>query len=223
MMTFYWSRSSCALAPHIVLEEVGEPYQAVHVSTVSGETRTPEWAAINPKARVPALGPVPGSAGGAPDLLTEANAIMIHLALRHPEHGLFPSDPARAARIVEWLNWLSGTVHNTGFAPGWRPERFADGEAEQKAVARKSRSTIAGQLDYIERLLGDGRDWAVPGGYTLVEPLLLVIYNWSRMRKFDMASYPAFTRLMANTVARPAVQRALAQHDLGFDFAGAAA
>src|SRR5689334_17701971 len=82
--TFYYSPGTCSLAPHIVLEEIGQPYEMTLISASGpreGEaTSTPAWKAINPKGRVPALLGVPGRIGGADSLLTEVPAILTYLA-----------------------------------------------------------------------------------------------------------------------------------------------
>src|SRR5918998_658321 len=94
----YYSPGACSLAPHVLLEEIGEPYDLELVSVAHGETQTPEYRAINPKGRVPTLRMVAGRGGGAEGVLTEAPAILAYLARTHPEGGLWPSDAAGEAR-----------------------------------------------------------------------------------------------------------------------------
>ena len=55
MLKLYYSPGACSLAPHVALEEVGAPYEAVKVALAKGEQRTPEYLAMNPKGRVPVL------------------------------------------------------------------------------------------------------------------------------------------------------------------------
>lgn len=216
MRTLFYSPGACSLAPHIVLEEIGAPFRLQLVSSRNGEgTETPEWRAMNPKARVPALSGVPGRIGGAPDLLTEAHAILLYLGRTHPEAGLLPQDPAAEARCVEWMNWLSGAVHGQGFGLVWRPQRFADDPALFPALIAKGKAVLREHYAWIESLLADGRDWAVPGGYTVVDPYLLVFHQWGGRIGMDMAAIcPAWTDLIRRIGARPAVQRALATEGL---------
>lgn len=62
---------------------------------------------------------------------------------------------------------------------------------------------------------GNGRDYAIPGGYSVVDPYLLVFYCWGKRIGLDMrALYPAWTRLTKRIGARPAVERVLAQEDI---------
>lgn len=208
------------MAPHIVLEEIGAPFELELVSS-RGEregamTATAEWRAVNPKGRIPALLGVPGAIGGAPALLTEAPAIMTYLALRHPEAALFPADPAPAARCLEWMNWLSGNVHAMSYGQIWRAHRFVAGAPCQAAVQARGRSALAEQYAYIESLLGDGRAQAIPEGYSLVDPYLLVFFLWGRRIGIDMRrEFPAWAAATDRTLDRPAVQRALATEGVG--------
>ena len=111
---------------------------------------------------------------------------------------------------MEWLNWLSGNVHAMSCGQIWRAHRFSDDEAALAAIRAKGRENWAGQYDYIESLLGDGRDWAVPGAYSVADTYLLVFFQWGGRIGFDMRrGYPAWARLMDRVLERPAVRRVL--------------
>jgi len=215
MHRLYYSPGACSLAAHIVLEEIGAPYELELVSS-SGRlggagTTSAAWLTQNPKGRVPALSGVPGRIGGGAELLTELSAILVFLARTHPAARLLPADPAGEARCVEWMNWLSGSVHAMSYGQIWRANRFVAHERDFAAVEAKGRANLEEQYAYIESLLGDGRDWAVPGGYSVVDPYLLVFYVWGGRVGLDMrAGYPAWARLTERVLARPAVKRVLA-------------
>lgn len=214
MYTFYYSPGACSLGPHIVLEEVGAPYER-QVVKAGVATQTAEWKAVNPKGRIPALSPVRGSAGGAPNLLTEANAIMIYIARTYPEAGLIPSDPVGEARMVEWLNYLAAGVHSSIYGSIRRTGRFVEDEALFPPIQEKGRKSLREAFAYIEGLLADGRDWAVPGGYSLADIYLLVFYYFGRAPLFDMRTeFPAWAALVDKVAARPAVKRILAVEEL---------
>lgn len=219
MHCLYYSPGACSLAAHIVLEEIGLPYQVELVSASGpreGEmTATAAWKAINPKARVPALSGVPGRIGGRADLLTEVPAILFYLARLHPSAGLLPNEPVGEARCLEWMNYLSGSVHATAYAQIWRPLRFVNDDKDAPAVTVRGGQCVREQYEYIEKLVADGRDWAVPGRYSIVDPYLFVFFRWGRRIGIDMASlYPAWTRLTERVVARAAVQRAMAHEGI---------
>lgn len=214
MFKLYYSPGACSLGPHIVLEEIGIPYEKEIVKAGAG-TQTEDWRSQNPKGRVPALLGVPGRIGGADDLLTEANAIMVFLARSYPEAQLLPSEPAREARVIEWLNYLSSGVHTSVYARVRRPGRFLDDAALFPQLQAKGRADLAKEFAYIDSLLGDGRDWAVPGSYTLADIYLLVFYNFGYAPGFDMRrEFPAWAKHAEKLVARPAVARTLADEGL---------
>ena len=101
MHTLYWSPGASSIGPHIVLEEIGEPYATIKVGIdPAGTSETlvdPAYLEVNPKGRVPAM-----TVNGG--VLTEAPAIMAYLAAAHPECRLLPTDPLAQARVLEWMN-----------------------------------------------------------------------------------------------------------------------
>lgn len=78
--------------------------------------------------------------------------------------------------------------------------------------------TVKEHCALIDRILADGRDWAVPGGYTLADPYLFTFYVFLyRFEGFDRSPYPAWTAHAAKVLERPAVRRALAQEGIAMD------
>ena len=100
----YYSPGACSMAAHIVLEEIGEPYDLELVSSrgrVGGEgTTSPAWMAQNPKGRVPALSGVPGRIGGSDNLLTELHAILFYLLEHIHKRGYYrPIQPVKGVQL----------------------------------------------------------------------------------------------------------------------------
>lgn len=216
MHKLFYSPGACSLAVHIVLEEIGAPYEVELRSARNSEgTATADYLALNPKGRVPALTGVGGDAGGAKSLLTEAVAILTFLARAHPEAQLLPASPEGQARCAEWMSWLSVDLHGIGYGQLWRPHRFVADPALHDAVTAKGRTNIEAAYDHIEHVLSDGRDWAVPGSYSVVDPYLLVFWLWGGRVGFDMENrWPRWARVMNKVQARPAVTRALQSEGL---------
>lgn len=210
MHRLYYSPGACSLAVHIVLEEIGLPYEVELRSARDGEgTTTPDYLAINPKGRVPALTGVDGDT-----VLTEVLAILLFLARSHPAARLLPDDPAGEARVLEWLGWLSVDLHGIGYGQLWRAHRFVEDPALEDAVQAKGRVNIMAAYGHIEQRLADGRTWAVAGRYSVVDPYLLVFWLWGRRVGFAMEDWPHWSRLMERVLARPAVLRVLAREGL---------
>src|SRR6185312_12997439 len=118
-MKLFYSNGSCSLASHITLEEAGAKFEAVRVDLRAGEQKKPEYLAINPKGKVPALVVDAG-------VITENPAIMSYVADTHPQAKLLaaPGDFARA-KAQEWLAWCASTVHRD-FSPLFRDKDNAD-------------------------------------------------------------------------------------------------
>ncbi|WP_028356587.1 glutathione S-transferase family protein [Bordetella petrii] len=210
----FYSPGACSMAAHIVLEDVQADFTLEHVDLAQGANHRPEYLAINPKARVPALG-IPGQAR----VLTELHAILVYLARQYPQAGLLPhGDPLAEARCHEWLGWLSGWVHGTGYGGIWRPERFSAETAHHEAIRSHARRTISAACQVIEQQFADGRRWALPGGYTIVDPFLLVLYRWGNRIGLEMRKdCPAWTDASLRLAERPAVQAVLRREAVSLD------
>ena len=85
MLKLFYSPNSCALASHIALQEAGADYETVRLDFRANEQRKPEYLAINPKGRVPALATDRG-------ILTETPAILAFIAQSFPQARLAPLD-----------------------------------------------------------------------------------------------------------------------------------
>lgn len=200
--TLYYSPGACSLAPHIVLEEIGLPFSLALVSTSDGSTRSPEYLRINPKGRVPVL-----TIGDS--VLTEAPAILLHLAMSYPAANLLPNSPQGLVRCIEWFNWLSGTVHAVAIRQVWRPESFIHDDARFAEVAEKGKENLGAAFAHIETRMGEA-EWAVGPSYSIVDAYLLVIFRWGNRIGFDMRGrYAAWTHHTLRVLGRPAVERAL--------------
>lgn len=205
--TLYYSPGSCALAPHIVLEEIGAPYALKLVSTGAGETRTPEFRRFNPKARVPVL-----LEDGVK--YTESPAILLHLAYAHPELNLAPVSNEDPTRTHEWFNWLSGTVHSVAIRQIWRPDYFTTQPEQHEGIKAKGCEHLLEAFSLIEGRMSSCT-WAVGDRYSTVDLYLLVIYRWGNRMGHDMRNdYAAWTQHTLRLLERPAVERALAQEGI---------
>jgi len=139
----WYSSGACSLAPHILLHEIGLPFDAVETSFAKAAHVTDEFARINPKKRLPVL-----SLDG--EVITEVSAIAAAVAHLAPERHLMGKTALDRVRVYEWMNWLSGTLHGQGFAGLWRPERFSDDPAAFDSIRARGRRTILECFQLIE-------------------------------------------------------------------------
>lgn len=204
MLRLYYAPMTCALASHIVLEHLGTPHQAVKLDFKSQQQRTPEFLAVNPKGRVPALVTERG-------VLTETPAILLYLAQTHPDAGLAPlDDPFALAELQAVTNWLCSTVH---IAHAHRPRayRWADDEAAQKAMQAKVPQNMAECFEWIESTVLRG-PWVMGERFTVADPYLFTLANWLAGDSVDIARFPRVADHHRRMRELPAVQRAMSQH-----------
>ncbi len=201
-IALYYSSGSCSLAPHIILNEIGHPFELREFSTAKGANFSEEYLAINPKARIPAL---------AIDdyIVTENPAILAVLGKRFPESGLYPTNDAKLeARCLELLAWSSNTVHVT-FAQIFRPERYVLNENDFELVKASGKINYEQCLSEIEAIL-EKQDYALGNNFSVVDPFWLVFYRWGLVAKFDMRQqFPAFTQHIERLCERDSVKKAL--------------
>src|ERR1700749_4336199 len=164
MMKLYYATGTCALASHIALEEAGAEYSTVKVSFAANEQRSPEYLAINPKGRVPALVTDRGT-------LTETPGLLVYVAQSFPHAELAPlSDPFALAQAQEFNSYLCATVH-VAHAHGRRGSRWADDTAAIEAMQRKVPQTMSECFALIEDKLLRG-PWVMGAQYTICDPYL---------------------------------------------------
>ena len=205
MLKLFYSPGACSLVTHIALEETGSDYEAVRVMLADGEHLKPEFLAINPHARVPALANSHG-------VVTENIAILNLIADLFEAPGSVPrDDPVAAARCNELLGWFASSVH-ISFAQIWRGERFTDDQSLWPAIKDGGTKALEKQFAEIEQRSGES--WLVDGQFTAADSYALTFFRWGRRIGMDMGRYPAWAALMRRVLERPAVQRALEQEGL---------
>lgn len=206
MDTLYYYPGACSLSVHAVLEETGHAYDLRRIDIHGGDNDTPAYRALHPRGLVPVLATPDG-------LLTEAPAILLHLADLHPEVGLAPASGTLArTRCHEWL--LLGATHpHPAFARLMRAERFADDPVAVEAVRARGRADFWEALQHLDGRLADRR-WALGDAYSVCDPYLMVFYLWGRFVGLPVGELAAYSAHFARVAARPAVQRAITAEEL---------
>lgn len=203
MMKLYVALGSAALAPHIALEEAGADYEAIKVDLNGGEQRKPEYLALNPKGRVPALVTDRG-------ILTEAPAILGYIAELFPQAHLAPSDPFEFAQMQSFNAYICSTVH-IAHAHGRRSYRWADEQTSFDDMKRKLPQTVGEAFDLIENEFLKG-PWVMGEQYTICDPYLFTAALWRKGDGVLAERHPKVDEHMARMKLRPAVQAVFAQY-----------
>lgn len=206
MMKLFYSPNACSLATHIALEEAGADYELVEANVRTGGHQTPEFLALNPKGKVPALATDLGT-------LTETPALLAYVAQTHPEAGLAPlEDPYEFARMQGINAYIAGTLH-VAFAHIFRGYRWADDEAAIKAMETKGPSVVAQCLELIQDTMLRG-PWLMGDAYSTCDAYLYTLGRWTPRANVDLNAFPKLAEHAERVAERPAVQRALAQEGL---------
>lgn len=202
MLTLFYSPTACSLASHIALEEAQADFEARRVDFSAGEQRSPDYLAVNPKGRVPALVTPRG-------VLTETPAILAYVAQSFPEARLAPlDDPFAFAEVQAFNSYLCSTVH-VNHAHRVRGSRWADDADAIAAMQKKVPENMTACFELIEERMMRG-PWVMGEAYTIADPYLFTIARWLPSDSVDIARFPRVQDHYARMEARPAVKRALA-------------
>lgn len=192
---------ACSLAPHIVLEWIGAPYEEQPV-----EYGSAELFAINPSGAVPALIEDDGW------ILTQAGAILHYLAHKHPDADLAGDTDARgAAELDRWSSFFTGDLHPS-FYPVFSPSRYTtSGEkAELEAVQEAGRKLVRRQLGLLNDHLA-GKDWVL-GKRSVIDAYAFPMLRWARkLLPEGIGGWPNVQALHDRLAEDPAVKRVLAR------------
>lgn len=203
-MKLYYCKGTCSRAPHIVLEELGIPFELHEINLKKGEGKTPEYRKINPTGAVPVLELGPN------DYLREVQVILQYLADQHPDRKLAPPAGTRERyEMLQWLSLIATDVHKS-FWPLFFAARITQDPKAQEAIVRThAEQRLAPRWQALSEQLGD-KDYLL-GEYSIVDPYLYTTLVWAKLTKQSLpANLEAFMKRME---ARPAVQRVLARED----------
>lgn len=199
MLTLYYSPGACALASHIALKEVGADHDLVRIDLRQGEQKTPEYLAINPAGKTPALKTAQG-------VITQNPAILRYLVDTHPEARLVPgTDAFSLARFDAMNGYLSSSLH-----PALSKLLFSGLQGEAKDEARQA---VLAQLAFVEANLLVG-PFLFGEAYTASDGYLAVFTRWARSARLLGSEFPKLNEHVDRVQARPAVQAALAAEGL---------
>lgn len=199
-MKLYYSPGACSLGIHILLNEIGKPYETAPTLLAKGEQLTPAFVAKNPKSKVPTLERDDGS------ILTEFPAIAMWLARTNPEKNLVPRDAEGEARMLEALDYIVSTIHMQGFSRWVRPSNYAPTESDHEAVKARGLEIMTKGFAILDKALA-GKDYVV-GNFSIADAALFYVEFWYAARAGQTlpANVAAHYKRM---LARPSVQKTM--------------
>lgn len=210
MIELHHAPSTAAMAPHILLTEIGVPFELRPVDTAAQAHRTPAYLALNPNGRVPVL--VDGDL-----VLFESAAICLHLTDCHPQAGLAPLPGSNErAHFYKWLVWLTNTLQATlmvfFYPERWLTDGNDAGAAELKTCAEGRTGAL---LDLLEaELQHHGGPWLLGARYSAVDPYALMLCRWTRHFAHPARARPALGAYLQRVLDRPAVRQVFEREGL---------
>ncbi len=209
MYTLFYYPGNANLAPHIVLEEIGAPYELALVDRAQNAQKSADYLKMNPSGRIPVL--VDG------DLtLFETAAICLHLCDRHPDANLAPAalGSNERAQFYKWLMYLTNTLQSE-LIVYFYPDRLTDDDSGASVVRKHAETRVAGMLEILDRAIDEsGGPYLLGPRYSALDPYLMMLCRWTRGMAKPARTYPRLGPFLDTMAARPAVRRAFEQEGL---------
>ena len=201
----YWQRMSGAIAPQSLLEEMGLAWRKVPIDMDAAAHKSPNYIAVNPTMRLPALRTPAGKTIG------ESGAIMVMLGEWHPESGLVPG-PGETDRadFLFWLFYMASVGYPT-FSRAWHPEQFTQEESAHESI----RKTAEIDLDVLFGVLEGGIEGDATflhRGFSALDIYLAMIARWHPDRKALFSKYAKVAAVCEATEKRPACATVIEDH-----------
>jgi glutathione S-transferase len=196
------------MAPHAVLIELGVAFELQLVDRQKGETRAPDYLALNPHARVPTL--VEGDM-----VMYESAAIVQYLCERHPGAELAPAPGTwQRPQFLQWLIYLTNTVQEE-LNHWWHPEAYAGpDEPSQKSLLAQTERNLDRMWQFLDRRIADHGPFLLGERFSAADIYLAMLARWSRNCAKPAKEFPALRQLIERVKARPAYARMLEQQGI---------
>ena len=205
MNTLYYAPGACSLSVHIVLEWLGEPYEAVQ-----SNPSDPAYQAVNPAGQVPAL----RIDGG--QILTQCSAVLGYLAHTHPEAQLGGDEGFLGqAELGRWSAFFTGDVH-PAFFPIFMPQRYttAEDQGSLDAVKAAGVALVRKRLGLLDEHM-KGRSTIVGTRMSYVDAYSVPMIRWAAsMLPGGLDDYPAVRAHHEAMLADAGVKRAMQKEGL---------
>jgi glutathione S-transferase len=211
MIQLHYYPGNASFTPHVLLHEIGVPFELKLVKRMEGAHKQADYLKLNPNGLIPVL-----VDGGL--VLYETAAICLHLADTNPAARLAPPlGGAERAHFYKWLIWLTNTLQAT-LIHYFYPERLVnDGDAAAAVqVKAHAQAKVGAMLQILDaQLAAHGKPWLLGEGFSAADPYAFMLCRWTR--GFDdkpARDYPNINPYLQRMLVRPAVQRAFASEEL---------
>ncbi|WP_445502865.1 glutathione S-transferase family protein [Microvirga sp. G4-2] len=201
MLALYYYPGNASLLPHMMLREIGVPFEMRLVDRGNNAQKSPEYLKLNPNGRIPVL--------VDDDLvLFETAAIALHLADKFPQAGLAPAVGTKErAEFYKWMVHLTNTPQ-AEYRAWFYPHEHVSDEAVAPAAKQAAEKRLYRMFDVISEQLGD-KTWLLGDRFSAADLFLFMLIRWGRGMPRPPRSLSNLNALAERVIARPAVQEAL--------------
>ena len=196
----YYAPGSASMGVHVLLEEIGAPYELIQSTIDRTKPRPTEQLAINPNGWVPVL-------LWDDNAMYEAAAITVFLCDRHPSAGLSPAtDTAERALFLQTLVYFSNSVQNA-FQLDYYPDRFADTADDEPGAKRRGIRRLRETWNIINDQIGS-KQWILGNQFSAVDIYLFMLTTWLKTSRGHPSAdeFPNVKRIADLVMQRPSVQ-----------------
>jgi glutathione S-transferase len=192
-----------SLAPQIVLEEIGAPYELNWVRRTPADLEA--LRRVHPAGRIPVLVLPDGT------VVAESAAILIHLTHRHPQAALAPAaGSSEHARFLQWMVFLSANVYEAALRYFYAERYSQAGAAAAAGIRAKALDDYTGHLEQIH---GELSPYVLGDQLSVADPYLLMLASWYPQEVRPLAArLPKLARHAELLRRRPATRKAERDH-----------
>jgi glutathione S-transferase len=200
MYTLHYFPANASLMPHMLLRELGVPFELVLIDRANNGQKSAEYLKLNPTGRIPLL-----VHDGKP--LYETAAISLYLADNHPEAGLAPR--VGEADRGDYLKWmvLFTNAFQSEFRTWFYAHEFVDNPDYVDSVKAATASRIAATYERLAEHLA-GKRWLLGNRFSAADLYLFMFIRWGRVLPNPPKNHDALRRYAEAVAARPTVQKA---------------
>jgi glutathione S-transferase len=195
-LKFYYSPMSTSSLTELVLEELGVPCEKIKLDIQKGDTKKPEFLAINPNGKIPAV-VHDGTA------LWESAALTIYLGeVFGVEKKLWPAPGTRRGEAMKWVVWTNATLYEAVSRFTRNTQDWFPADQRNAKAGEAGKADVANCLRILDESL-EGKQYLV-GDYSLADTHLHSLTDWLRHLKIDFTSYARINAWAKRCSARPA-------------------
>lgn len=202
-MKLYYANGTIAIAAAITLIEAGLDHDLVRLDFADAAQSAPDYLALNPKGRVPALELTDGT------VLTETGAILEYIAALAPKAELLPDTAEGSAHMRAVMYYIASTMH-VAHAHRMRGHRWADLPASHADMTAKVPQTMRACAEYVENDCLRG-DYVCGDRITIADAYLFVACNWLKGDGVDTSDLPRLSSFLDRMAQRDSVKTLRAQ------------